>query len=69
MELGFQRLDLSNDIDLGELVAMGGYADIYEGTLLVKKTNKKVKIAAKKIRCMLKKEKEFARLCPCLLID
>ena len=60
--MGLQRLDLSNNIDLGRIVALGGYADVYEGTLLVKKTNQRVKAAAKKIRCMLDKEKEFARV-------
>ena len=69
MELGLQRLDLSNDIDLGQVVAMGGYADVYEGTLLVKKTNQRVRIAAKKIRCILKKEKEFARVSRRLTVE
>ena len=60
--LGLQRLDLSNDIELGRVVAMGGYADVYVGTMLNKKTKERVKIAAKKIRCMLEKEEEFAKV-------
>ena len=60
--LGLQRLDLSNDIDPGHVVAVGGYADVYCGTLVVKKTNRSVKVAAKKIKCMLEKEKDFAKV-------
>ena len=60
--LGFQHLDLSNDIDPGHVVAVGGYADVYRGTLVVKKTNQIVKVATKKIRCMLEKEEEFAEV-------
>ena len=60
--LGLRRLDLSNDIDPGHVVAVGGYADVYRGTLVVKKTNHSVKVAAKKIKCMLEKEKEFAKV-------
>ena len=60
--LGLPRLDLSNDIEFGQVKAMGGYADVYDGTLSVKKTNQRVRVAAKKIRCMLEKEKEFAQV-------
>ena len=60
--LGLRRLDLSNDIEIGEVVAMGGYADVYKGTLVVKKTEESVEVAAKRIRCMLAKEKDFARV-------
>ena len=60
--LGLQRLDLSNDIDLGHVVTIGGYADVYCGTLVVKETNQTVRVAAKKIRCMLEKEKKFAEV-------
>ena len=62
MVLGLRRLDLSNDIDLGQVKAMGGYADVYDGTLLVKETNQRVRVAAKKLRCMLEKEKEFTEV-------
>ena len=67
--LGLQRLDLSNDIDLGRVVAMGGYADVHVGTMLNKKTKQRVKIAAKKIRCMLEKEEEFSKVMHRLTID
>ena len=50
-------------------MAMGGYADVYKGTLVVKKTNESVKVAAKRIRCMLAKEKEFARVSRRPVID
>ena len=53
---------MSNDIDPGHVVAVGGYADVYRGTLVVKKTNRTVKVAAKKIKCILEKEKEFAKV-------
>ena len=43
-------------------MAIGGYADVYDGTLLVKNTNQRVRVAAKKLRCILEKEKEFAEV-------
>ena len=60
--LGLRRLDLSNDITPGRVVAIGGYADVYDGTLLVKNTNQRARVAAKKLRCMLEKEKQFAEV-------
>ena len=67
--LGLQHLDLSNDIDPGHVVAVGGYADVFCGTLVVKKTNQSVKVAAKKIKCMLEKEKVYAKVRDRPLID
>ena len=43
-------------------MAIGGYADIYDGTLLVKETNQRVRVTVKKLGCMLEKEKQFAEV-------
>jgi serine/threonine-protein kinase RIO1 len=60
---GFQRLVLSRDIKLGSLLGTGGYAEVYEGVLTVEKTGKEMKVAVKRFRLVLSKEKEFAKVC------
>ena len=52
-------MNLSNDIEPGRVVAIGGYGDVYDAKLFDKKTNQWTRVAAKKFRLMVEKEKEF----------
>jgi RIO-like serine/threonine protein kinase len=59
---GFQRLVLSRDVDLGQKIGLGGYADVYEGELKIECTGERKKVALKCFRFMVSKEKEFAQV-------
>jgi serine/threonine protein kinase len=59
---GFRRLVLSRDIDLGQKIGLGGYADVYEGELKIECTGERKKVALKCFRFMVSKEKEFAKV-------
>ena len=68
--IGFQRLVLSEDVTLGGRIGGGGYADVYEGTLLLFRPNKNLaveKVAVKVFRVVLSREKEFAEVCICII--
>jgi hypothetical protein len=45
------------------LIGTGGYADVFEGALKVDKKRKREKVAVKRLRLVLSKEKEFAQVC------
>ena len=58
------------DIKLGGRIGMGGYADVYEATLLRFKPTPSQNftvntIAVKVFRVVLSKEEDFAKVCPC----
>ena len=55
-------MNLSSDIELGELASFGGFADVYEGVLTTKALGRK-KVAVKRFRVHLDVDKEFAKVC------
>jgi hypothetical protein len=59
---GLRRLVLSREVELGRVIGLGGYADVYEGILRDEKTGETKKIAVKRFRMILSKEKEFAKV-------
>ena len=68
--IGFQRLVLSEDVTLGGRIGGGGYADVYEGTLVLIRPDGNFAletVAVKVFRVVLSKEKEFAEVCNCII--
>ena len=59
---GFQRLILTSNVQLGERCGIGGFADVYSGTILCKETNAQKQVAVKKLRFMVEKERDFAKV-------
>ena len=64
---GLRRLVLTSDVKLGNKIGIGGYADVYEGTIKYVKPNGRKKYAVDKVavkvfRVMFSKEKEFAEV-------
>ena len=69
---GLRRLVLTSDVKLGNKIGIGGYADVYEGTIKYMKPNGRKryavdKVAVKVFRVVLSKEKEFAEVCVCII--
>ena len=59
---GLERLILTQEVVLTNLIAMGGYAEVHIGKLLDPKTDVWTKVAVKRFRVILNKEKEFAEV-------
>jgi hypothetical protein len=56
-----RHLDISAQTHLGELKAIGGYADIHEGVLTVRGAKDK-KVAIKRFRTFADPEKDFEKV-------
>ena len=59
---GLRRLVLTEEVTLGNILGIGGYAEVYEGQLFVATTNEWKKVAVKRFRFIMSKEKEFAEV-------
>jgi serine/threonine protein kinase len=59
---GFRRLVLSRDVELGRKIGLGGYADVYEAQLKVENSSETRRVAVKRYRFIVSKEKEFAKV-------
>ena len=59
---GLERLVLTDDVILDNLIGMGGYAEVYDGTLLVPGETERRRVAIKRFRVIMAKEKEFAKV-------
>ena len=59
---GLERLVLTDDVVLDELIGMGGYAEVHKGSILVPGETERRTVALKRFRVILKEEKEFARV-------
>ena len=64
---GLRRLVLTSDVKLGNKIGIGGYADVYEGTIKYMKPNGRKryavdKVAVKVFRVMFPKESDFAEV-------
>ena len=61
------RFILPNDIRLGQIRGFGGFADVYEANMVVKKTGASIKVAVKRFRVVLRIATEFAKVSYVLL--
>jgi RIO-like serine/threonine protein kinase len=61
-DIGVRRLVLSRDIDVGQVIGLGGYADVYEGELRIAYSGAKKRVAVKCFRFIESKEKEFTKV-------
>ena len=57
---GLERLALFGEVVLDGLIGMGGYAEIYDGSILVSGETERRTVALKRFRVILKEGKEFA---------
>ena len=58
----YAHLDVTNRVQSGELMAMGGYADVYDG-VLTSPDGKETKVAIKRFRVFLGPESSFSNVC------
>ena len=55
---------LSNDdVRLGRIRGIGGYADVYDAMMHVAETGRWVKVAVKRFRVILENDWKFAKVC------
>ena len=59
---GLQSLVLTDDVILDRQIGIGGYAEVYEGNLLDPRVNMWTKVAVKRFRVIMNKEKDFAEV-------
>ena len=57
-----RHLDVSSRIQTGELKAIGGYSDIYDGFLTLQNRGDKRKVAIKRSRTYADPEKDFSKV-------
>ena len=57
---------LSDSVTVGQVKGLGGYADVYYGTLKLKRTNKDIKVAIKKFRILSGDMEKFVKVHTCV---
>ena len=57
-----QRLNLPQDVKIGKVIGLGGFADVYEGELFNVDGIAGKKVAVKRFRILMEKEKKFANV-------
>ena len=61
------RFILPNDITLGQIRGFGGFAEVFEASMVVKQTGASRKVAVKRFRVVLRTATEFAKVLYALL--
>ena len=57
-----EKLDLTNDVEVGPIKALGGYADVHEGWLSVMGRDSKEKVAVKRFRRLVQGNTDFIQV-------